>query len=209
MVHHVQSATATQESVNVDTLYANPKIESLDLLIEIFALMIAQANVTRHQTRELNKEQFQAQMGAAAHPRNAAIATLAMTLLGAAITVASAAVANNNELGTRVGNGLYRMMPNVSSRVFGSTFNVANFSKTFESGSTAVAKALYGGAEASHSFGSALSQQAQAESARLQHLYSNASEDRRREMEEAQRLLRDMSQILEQRAAATRAVMGR
>lgn len=208
MVLTVNPTTSNQDIA--DAGYVDSNIDnshSLDLLIEIFKVMVEQSNLGRHQTRELNRQQFQCQKDAAAYPRNAAIATLTLTVISGAVSIIGSSIGNSTQLANRVGPAICAT-PGLG-RLFDNPYNATTFQKAWEGGSAAVAKILSGGADAASSFGNSLSQMKQADGTRLQHLYSNASDDRRRASDEFQRLLRDMQQILEQRAAASRAVMGK
>lgn len=209
MIKAVSQVSSLNETNNIDLLFEAPKVDNIDLLIEVFALMIAQRNTSVNQARELNRKQFTAQMKAALHPRNAAIAMLTMTVVGAVISVFGSVVSNNQAFGNKIGQGLYGIAPGLSSKVFGPSFNVDSFSKILQSGTDATSKVLSGGADASTKIADAMSGHGQAEGTRLQHLYSGASDNKKREMDSADRTMGDIAKILEARAATSRAILGR
>jgi hypothetical protein len=187
---------------------SSSSFDNIQLLIELFELINEQARLNRETVRELSKQQFKQQSTAAKHPRNAAIAMLAFTIIGASVSVAGSAIANNNTLGTEVGQSLYRMAPGISAKVFGPIFNLPGFSKIVEATAGGGSKILFSAGEASTAIGNSLNAYAQAESGYLQNAYQEAVDEKRRKSDAAERTLNDIIKHMEAKSAANRAVIG-
>lgn len=209
MTTRVASLTNTDQQAPLTTCEtSSSSFDNIQLLIEIFELMNEQARLNRETVRELSKQQFKQQSSAAQHPRNAAIAMLAFTIIGASVSVAGSAVANNNTLGTQVGQSLYRMAPGISAKVFGPVFNLPGFSKIVESAASGGSKVLFSAGEASTAIGNSLNAYAQAESGYLQNTYQEALDQSRRKSDAADRTLNDIIKHMEAESAANKAVIG-